>query len=55
MKTTFELIQEYFNNRESTCKDEVMVDYTLNGTTIKIQYKKYVQFYLQKKIFVLSF
>ena len=43
MKTTFELIQEYFNNRESTCKDEVMVDYTLNGTTIKIRYKRYVE------------
>ena len=43
MKTTFELIQEYFNNRESTCKDEVMVDYSLNGTIIKIQYKRYVE------------
>lgn len=43
MKTTFELIQEYFNSNLYNGEEKIVVDYTLNGTTIKIQYKKYVE------------
>ena len=43
MKTTFELIQEYFNSNLYDGEEKIVVDYTLNGTTIKIQYKKYVE------------
>ena len=43
MKTTFELIQEYFNSNLYDGEKKIVVDYTLNGTTIKIQYKKYVE------------
>ena len=43
MKTTFELIQEYFNSNLYDDEEKIVVDYTLNGTTIKIQYKKYVE------------
>ena len=43
MKTTLELIQEYFNTNVYNCEERIIVDYTLNGTTIKIQYKKYVE------------
>ena len=43
MKTTFELIEQYFNSNQYDCEKKVIVDYTLNGTTIKIQYKKYIE------------
>ena len=43
MKTTFELIQEYFNSNLYDDEEKIVVGYTLNGTTIKIQYKKYVE------------
>ena len=43
MKTTFELIQEYFNSNLYDGEEKIVVDYTLNGTTIKIQYKKYIE------------
>ena len=43
MKTTFELIQEYLNSNLYDGEEKIVVDYTLNGTTIKIQYKKYVE------------
>ena len=43
MKTTIELIQEYFNSNLYDDEEKIVVDYTLNGTTIKIQYKKYVE------------
>ena len=44
MKTTFELIEEYFkSSTQDNYKEKSIVDYTLNGTTIKIQYKKYVE------------
>jgi hypothetical protein len=41
MKTTFELIELYFNS----VKSEVMeiTDYTINGSIIKITYKRYVE------------
>ena len=41
MKTTFELIQEYFNTNVYNCEDRIIAGYSLNGTSIKIQYKKY--------------
>lgn len=44
MKTTFELIQEYFNSNHYDSEKKVITDYTLNGTTIKIQYKSYVEY-----------
>ena len=43
MKTTIELIQEYFNSNLYDDEEKIVVDYTLNGTTIKIRYKKYVE------------
>ena len=43
MKTTFELIEQYFNSNQYDCEKKVIVDYVLNGTTIKIQYKKYAE------------
>ena len=43
MNTTIELIQEYFNSNLYDGEEKIVVDYTLNGTTIKIQYKKYVE------------
>ena len=39
MKTTFELIEQYFNSNQYDCEKKVIVDYVLTGTTIKIQYK----------------
>ena len=47
MKTTFELIQEYFNSNLYDGEEKIVVDYTLNGTTIKIQYKKYVEWIIK--------
>ena len=38
MKTTFELIEQYFNSTQDNCEKKVMLGYTLNGTIIKIQY-----------------
>ena len=43
MKTTFELIEEYFKSTQDNYKEISIVDYTLNGTIIKIQYKIYVE------------
>ena len=43
MKTTFELIEEYFKSTQNNCEKKVMLDYTLNGTIIKIQYKRYIE------------
>ena len=43
MKTTFELIQEYFNSNLYNGEEKIVVYYTLNGTIIKIQYKIYVE------------
>ena len=43
MKTTIELIQDYFNSEQYNCENSIVVDYTLNGTNIKIQYKRYVK------------
>lgn len=43
MKTTFELMQEYFNSNLYDGEEKIVVYYTLNGTTIKIQYKEYVE------------
>ena len=40
MKTTIELIQEYFNSNLYDDEEKIVVYYTLNGTTIKIQYKR---------------
>ena len=43
MKTTFELIEEYFKSTQNNCEKKVMLGYTLNGTIIKIQYKRYIE------------
>ena len=43
MKTTFELIEEYFKSTQDNYKEISIVDYTLNGTAIKIQYKIYIE------------
>ena len=43
MKTTFELMEQYFNSTQDNYKEKSIVDYTLNGTIIKIQYKRYVE------------
>ena len=43
MKTTFELIEEYFKSTQDNYKEKSIIDYTLNGTTIKIQYKRYIE------------
>ena len=46
MKTTFELIEQYFNSNQYDCEKKV-VDYVLNGTTIKIQYKSYTEYIIK--------
>ena len=43
MKTTFELMEQYFNSTQDNCEKKSIVDYPLNGTIIKIQYKRYVE------------
>ena len=47
MKTTIELLQEYFNSSQCDYEEKVVVDYTLNGTTIKIQYKSYIEYIIK--------
>ncbi len=47
MKTTIELIQDYFNSNLYSYKNSIVVDYTLNGTTIKIQYKSYIEYIIK--------
>ena len=44
MKTTFEPIEEYFKSTQDNYKEKSIVDYTLNGTIIKIQYRRYVEY-----------
>ena len=44
MKTTFELIEEYFKSTQDNYKEKSIVDCTLNGTIIKIQYRRYVEY-----------
>ena len=44
MKTTIELIQEYFNSNQCDYEEKFVVYYTLNDTTIKIQYKSYIEY-----------
>lgn len=44
MKTTIELIQEYFNSNQCDYEEKFVVYYTLNGTIIKIQYKSYIEY-----------
>jgi hypothetical protein len=41
MKTTFELIELYFNSVKSEGTE--ITDYSINGSIIKIQYKNYVK------------
>ena len=47
MKTTIELIQEYFDSNQCDYEEKFVVDYTLNGTTIKIQYKSYTEYIIK--------
>ena len=48
MKTTFELIEEYFkSSTQDNYKEKSIVDYTLNGTIIKIQYKRYIEWIIK--------
>ena len=47
MKTTFELIEQYFNSNRYDCEKKTVLDYTLNGTTIKIQYKSYTEYIIK--------
>ena len=41
MKTTFELIELYFNSVKSEGTE--ITDYSINGSIIKITYKRYVE------------